>query len=151
MSRMLLALIVVGAMLSCRGEGEHTAMAGSPAPITHEIGPRPGMPDSATTAVSNPYHDDATALLEGRRLFVWYNCAGCHGSHGGGGMGPSLRDSLWYYGSGDAQLFASIAEGRQKGMPAWGTQLPRDQIWRIVAYIKAMRTPGEPDAPAKKL
>ena len=28
-----------------------------------------------------------------------------------------------------------------------GTKLPRDQIWRIVTYVKSMRTPDEPDPP----
>jgi cytochrome c oxidase cbb3-type subunit 3 len=96
---------------------------------------------------ANPYADDRTVLPEGRRLFVWYNCAGCHGDHAGGGMGPSLRDSTWIYGGRDADVFASISDGRTKGMPAWGTKLPPDQIWKIVTYIKSMRTPDEPDPP----
>ena len=28
-----------------------------------------------------------------------------------------------------------------------GTRLPADQIWRIVAYVKSMRTEREPDKP----
>jgi cytochrome c oxidase cbb3-type subunit 3 len=97
--------------------------------------------------VTNPYAGDAAALAEGRRLFVWFNCAGCHGDHAGGGMGPSLRDSTWIYGNGDRHVFASIAEGRANGMPAWGTKLPREQIWKLVAYIRSLRTPDEPSPP----
>jgi cytochrome c oxidase cbb3-type subunit 3 len=95
----------------------------------------------------NPYAGDRTVLADGRRLFNWYNCSGCHGDHGGGGMGPSLRDSLWYYGGDDAALYGSITQGRDKGMPAWGSKVPPDQVWRIVTYIRSMRTPDEPDAP----
>jgi cytochrome c oxidase cbb3-type subunit 3 len=62
-------------------------------------------------------------------------------------MAPSLRDPVWLYGDSDAHIFASIAEGRGKGMPAWGTKIPEDQIWKLVAYIKSLRTPEEPDAP----
>ena len=62
-------------------------------------------------------------------------------------MGPSLRDSSWLYGGDEASIFASITEGRQHGMPAWGSKLPSDQIWKIVTYIKSLRTPDEPDAP----
>jgi cytochrome c oxidase cbb3-type subunit 3 len=62
-------------------------------------------------------------------------------------MGPSLRDTLWYYGGDDPSIFASITEGRQHGMPAWGSKLPRDQIWKLVAYIQSLRTPNEPDPP----
>ncbi len=50
-------------------------------------------------------------------------------------MGPSLRDPDWMYGSSECHVFSSIAEGRAHGMPAWGTKLPQDQIWKLVAYI----------------
>jgi cytochrome c oxidase cbb3-type subunit 3 len=95
----------------------------------------------------NPYAGNTNVLADGRRLFNWYNCSGCHGDHAGGGMGPSLRDSLWYYGGDDASIFASITEGRQHGMPAWGAKVPQDQRWEIVTYIKSLRTPNEPDPP----
>ena len=62
-------------------------------------------------------------------------------------MGPSLRDEDWIYGSTDAQVFNSVAEGRANGMPAWGTKLPEAQIWKLVAYIKSLRTPKEPEPP----
>ena len=61
-------------------------------------------------------------------------------------MGPSLRDEDWIYGSTDAQVFNSVAEGRAHGMPAWG-KLPEAQIWKLVAYIKSLRTPKEPEPP----
>jgi cytochrome c oxidase cbb3-type subunit 3 len=95
----------------------------------------------------NPYAGNTGVLSEGRRLFNWYNCSGCHGDHAGGGMGPSLRDSLWYYGGDDAAIFASMTEGRQHGMPAWGVKIPQDQRWKIATYIKSLRTPNEPDPP----
>jgi cytochrome c oxidase cbb3-type subunit 3 len=64
-------------------------------------------------------------------------------------MGPSLRDETWIYGNQDSQIFDSIAQGRSNGMPAWGTKIPEDQIWQLVAYIKSMRTPEEPDPPVE--
>jgi cytochrome c oxidase cbb3-type subunit 3 len=87
-------------------------------------------------------------MTEGRTLFVHFNCVGCHGGRAGGGMGPSLRDVDWLYGDTDAQIFNSIAEGRDQGMPAWGTKLNDDQIWKLVAYIKSLRTPDEPNPPS---
>jgi cytochrome c oxidase cbb3-type subunit 3 len=110
------------------------------------VGPIPGPAQLLTTA-SNPYQDNPSALADGRRLFMWMNCAGCHGDHGGGGMGPSLRDPAWIYGSSDADVFSSIAEGRAHGMPAWGTLLPSDSIWKLDAYIHSLGTPQEPEAP----
>ena len=96
----------------------------------------------------NPYAGSRTVLADGRRLFNWYNCSGCHGDHGGGGMGPSLRDSLWYYGGDESSIFASIAEGAAARDAVVGlASLPQSDIWKIVTYIKSLRTPDEPDPP----
>lgn len=138
------ALVVIG-IAACESKTP-VAAAGAPPAGAYYIGPEPG-PYKPVARLVNPYAGNKTVLAEGRRLFNWYNCSGCHGDHGGGGMGPSLRDSTWRYYGDDASIFASISEGRQNGMPAWGTKVPRDQIWKIVTYIKSLRTPDEPDPP----
>lgn len=114
--------------------------------IASAVGPIPGAPENVHYRV-NPYGTDPVAIQDGRRLFNWYNCSGCHGGHAGGGMGPSLRDPTWLYGDRDDQIFDSIAQGRSKGMPAWGSKIPQAQIWELVAYIKSMGTPLEADPP----
>ena len=144
---LLLLSLVVLAVSGCNQEPTSAAPIGAPPAVRVPIGPIPGPGKQANLPV-NPYMDNAVAIQEGRRLFVWFNCAGCHGGHGGGGMGPSLRDPVWLYGGDDAHIFSSIAEGRGQGMPAWGTKIPEDQIWKLVAYIKSMRTPQEPDPPS---
>jgi cytochrome c oxidase cbb3-type subunit 3 len=110
------------------------------------VGPIPGAGKNVAFP-TNPLANDPVALQEGRKLFNWYNCSGCHGGHAGGGMGPSLRDKVWLFGDRDDQIFDSIAEGRGEGMPSWGTKIPEDQIWKLVAYIKSMRTSEEPEPP----
>jgi cytochrome c oxidase cbb3-type subunit III len=130
----------------CRSNSSPVAAAGAAPPVPTNVGPIPGGVTNSIVR-TNPYAGDPVAIQDGRRLFVWYNCYGCHGGHGGGGMGPSLRDKVWLYGDGDDQIFDSIAEGRSKGMPAWGTKIPEQQIWQLVAYIKTMRTPQEADPP----
>jgi mono/diheme cytochrome c family protein len=30
-------------------------------------------------------------------------------------------------------------------MPAWGAKLPKDQIWKLITYIRTLSTPQEPD------
>jgi cytochrome c oxidase cbb3-type subunit III len=147
-SRIGLALAGALAVVACdrsRPPPFETAVL-QPIGEAYAVGPEPG-PDHPEPEAANPYAGHREVLPEGRRLFVWYNCAGCHGDHAGGGMGPSLRDGDWIYGSSDAAIFASITEGRTKGMPSWGGKLPADQIWKIVTYIKSMRTPDEPDPP----
>ncbi len=142
-----LTLAAVSVMTGCHGDAKSVAAA-SEAPIPTAVGPVPGGVSLLHPRL-NPYTGNPVALQDGRRLFNWYNCSGCHGGHAGGGMGPSLRDETWIYGSRDDQIFDSIAQGRSKGMPAWGAKIPEDQIWQLVAYIKSMRTPQEPDPPVE--
>jgi cytochrome c oxidase cbb3-type subunit 3 len=143
----LLVVTIVAAVAACRqSDARQLAAAGATSDSPFLMGPQPGA-DRAIARPVNPYAGSTSVLADGRRLFNWYNCSGCHGDHAGGGMGPSLRDSLWYYGGDDASIFASITEGRQHGMPAWGAKVPQDQRWKIVTYIKSLRTPNEPDPP----
>ena len=97
--------------------------------------------------MENPLGNGGEVLAEGRRLFVHYNCSGCHGGRAGGGMGPSLRDVDWLYGGTAGNIFNSIAEGRAHGMPAWGVRLPDKEVWELTAYVQSLRTPAEPDRP----
>lgn len=157
----LTSLAVAGALFAAAGcnrqaapSGPRTAGSASAGTVAYRITPtasngvKPGIHPSVFFGdVKNPYAGDAAAAAEGRQLFVQYNCAGCHGGRAGGGMGPSLRDSLWTYGSSDVQLLGTITEGRSAGMPAWGGRIPQDQMWKIIAYIRTLGTPQEPDAP----
>ncbi len=121
--------------------------AEAPRPSDLPVGPLPGPGARSPEPVENPYANDERSLHLGRRYFVAYNCAGCHGDHGGGGMGPSLRDHAWIYGGDDGAIADSIIEGRANGMPAWGRMLTQEQVWQIAAYLKSMRTSHEPDPP----
>lgn len=144
--RSLLLLCSILVLVSgCRRSPTSVAASGTSAAST-PVGPIPGNPQLAHY-LTNPMAGDPVALQDGRRLFDWYNCSGCHGGHAGGGMGPSLRDVVWIYGNRDDQIFDSIAQGRANGMPAWGSKIPAQQIWELVAYIKSMRTPQEADPP----
>jgi cytochrome c oxidase cbb3-type subunit 3 len=96
--------------------------------------PGPYTPD---VVVRNPYQRNAYAIAEGKRLFTWYNCVGCH-AHGGGGMGPPLMDERWIYGSDPENIFATIVEGRPNGMPAFGGKMPEYQVWQLVAYVQSL-------------
>jgi cytochrome c oxidase cbb3-type subunit 3 len=88
-------------------------------------------------ATSGPYEYNAYAISQGKRLFDWYNCSGCHG-HGGGDSGPALMDDHWIYGSAPGNLFATVVEGRPNGMPAFRDRLTDVQIWQLVAYVESL-------------
>jgi len=145
--RPLLIVGICALLAGCGGKSNDLAAASMPPPMKTPVGPIPG-PYSEPARPNNPYNGDRQAAADGRQLFVRFNCSGCHGGRAGGGMGPSLRDVDWIYGATDAQVFSSIAEGRAHGMPAWGTKLNEDQVWKLVAYIKTLRTPNEIQPPS---
>ena len=62
----------------------------------------------------SPYEENAYAVNQGKRLYRWYNCNGCHGM-GGGGIGPALMDGKWKYGGDPASIFNTIMQGRPEG------------------------------------
>lgn len=98
-----------------------------------------------TTTYVNPYANNSDAIVEGRKLFNGMNCAGCHAPQGGGGMGPPLSDAEWIYGDRPEQIYLTIMQGRPNGMPAFGSILTDDSIWKLVAYIKTLNsTPAQP-------
>lgn len=95
-------------------------------------------------AALRPFNGDKQTAIEGRQLFLKYNCYGCHGGLAGGAMGPSLRDSVWKFGGTDDQIRATILQGRPAGMPAWKGVIPDSDISKIIVYIHSLRTSAEP-------
>lgn len=91
------------------------------------------------------YSEDAWAIGEGQRLFSQMNCVGCH-AHGGGGMGPPLMDEKWRYGSSVDAIQSSIVNGRPNGMPAFRSRLSAQQVWQLVAYVRALGGNARSDA-----
>jgi len=146
--RVLLPVVCCLLVSACdQQQGDTAGSATALPPVTTQVvGPQPG-PDRALPRTTNPFEDDLAAAVEGRHLFRFYNCEGCHGGRAGGGMGPSLRDAEWLYGAGSQEIFNSIAQGRSYGMPAWGTKLPPAQIWLLVSYIESLNTSVEPAPP----
>lgn len=132
--------------------GSNTQAPPSPAPSDASLhavplGAPPGETSQLGANVSNPFEGDAVAVAQGKALFSSMNCVYCHGAQGSGLMGPSLEDGGWRYGGAPAQLYNSIHDGRPQGMPAWGSSLPPDQIWKLVAYIESLGAAKPPATP----
>lgn len=88
------------------------------------------------------------ALAIGAVLFH-DNCAACHGRSGTGNAllgAPDLSDPDWLYGSGEA-LLASIYDGRNGVMPAWGEQFGEDGVDQLAHYVLGLS--GAPHDAAK--
>jgi cytochrome c oxidase cbb3-type subunit 3 len=138
----LLPLLLAVALAACDREARRLSKAASPveriAPSAKELQAGQPGPGLVETAAARGY-DEANAweISEGKRLFRWFNCNGCHGA-GGGGMGPALMDARWRYGSEPGAIFATIMEGRPNGMPSFRGRIPEDQAWQLVLYVRSM-------------
>jgi cytochrome c oxidase cbb3-type subunit 3 len=104
---------------------------------------RPG--NVQPVSAPNEFEQNAFAMSEGKRLYEWYNCVGCH-AHGGGGIGPPLMDAKWIYGGAPEQVFATIVEGRPNGMPSFRGKIPDYQVWQLTAYVRSMSGQVSKDA-----
>jgi cytochrome c oxidase cbb3-type subunit 3 len=122
-------------------------LAGGCDQMRNDPGGQP-LPESAplvsavvSTAKGDPrsagYQNNAYQVSNGQLYFHWMNCTGCH-SEGGGGIGPSLMDANWRYGSSMESIVQSIANGRPNGMPAFGGKMTPAQIWQVGAYVRSL-------------
>jgi cytochrome c oxidase cbb3-type subunit 3 len=133
MAAAILALIASSCERESRPIEKLTSATTQPASLT-DLFPG-GMPPPARA--TSPFQQNAWGMAEGKRLFTFYNCSGCH-ANGGGGMGPPLMDDKWIYGSDPAAIFSSIVEGRPNGMPSWRNKIADAQVWQLVAYVQSM-------------
>jgi len=132
------ALAVATFVAGCKRENRYLNDPAPPAPSSFvrvsDLQPGPVVIGDTSTG---PFDNNAYGTAEGQQLFEQMNCSGCH-SNGGGGMGPALMDDQWIYGSEPDQIFATIAQGRPNGMPAWKNRLTTKQIWELVAYVRSL-------------
>lgn len=77
----------------------------------------------------HPFAGDGAAIKEGRAIYR-SRCYICHLSNGG--RGPNLFATKL---SPD-QMAATVASGRNT-MPAFGTLLAGDEIWKVIAFIRS--------------
>jgi cytochrome c oxidase cbb3-type subunit III len=143
--------IMLLVVLGCNQGQDARAPAGSTVAVEPLGGVRLGDlvagPGGPNTPIANPWAEDKAALAEGRYLYQSFNCAGCHGEAGGGGIGPPLADDRWIYGGSDASIYAAVLQGRPNGMPAFGPQLTGEPLWKLAAYVRTLsaeyRSPSE--------
>ncbi|WP_159716199.1 c-type cytochrome [Geminicoccus flavidas] len=97
----------------------------------------PAAPVVETSGKGRDYETNAYHLSQGKTLYKWFNCNGCH-ANGGGDSGPPLMDDKWIYGGSIENIVAAIREGRPNGMPSFRGRIPDPQIWEIAAYVRSM-------------
>jgi mono/diheme cytochrome c family protein len=113
----------------------------------HQAFLRDGVP-AAYRGVSNPLRSTPEIIREGGALYL-ERCAGCHDpagmGHGDAGLAlyPSpalLADLIRMPQAVDEYLLWAIAEGGAPfgtRMPAFKDALSQEQIWQIIAYMRA--------------
>ncbi len=104
-------------------------------------------------AMQNPIPADAASLERGRQVYVQH-CAACHGDDGRGdgpaglALNPPPADFRVHMRAGhtDGQLFWWVSNGFPgSAMPAWKDQLPEQERWDVINYIKTFG--ASPPAP----
>jgi cytochrome c oxidase cbb3-type subunit III len=138
----LLILLAAVSLVACEREKREAR----PDPIATEtdekialvrLSPGEAGPTEQRTGKGKDYENNAFHMSEGKRLYAWFNCTGCH-AQGGGGSGPPLMDESWIYGGSIENIAQTIREGRPNGMPSFRGKVPDDQIWQLAAYVRSM-------------
>ena len=81
---------------------------------------------------------DAGAMSMAKNLFG-ANCSTCHGSDARGAKGfPNLADSDWLWGSADATVLETIANGRNGVMPGWAAALGDQGLNEVASYVTSL-------------
>lgn len=129
----LLAAVLVAQGLSAKKPKRH-------AEDVQENGPAARLSEAPASARSlkNPYEGDLQAVAAGRKLFLRH-CAECHGREGYGDGHAANMHSPAFQEAPPGVLFWAIRNGRlPKGMPAW-SDLPDQQKWQLVTYLKTLK------------
>jgi putative heme-binding domain-containing protein len=99
------------------------------------------------TKPTNPLGNGLNVVSQGHELYN-KSCTACHGRDGTqGDRAPALGAARRYFRLSEAAIFDAIKNGIQgTAMPASG--LPEQDVWRIVAYIRNIRsTASDNDVP----
>jgi cytochrome c oxidase cbb3-type subunit 3 len=136
-----LAALAVLALPSCKREKRETRASTVPTEQPRQLALSTNHAGSTQAppmeSAGKQYEESAYQITEGKRLYTWFNCNGCH-ANGGGDSGPPLMDDKWIYGGEIQNIYATIQQGRPNGMPSFRGRIPDQQIWQISAYVRSM-------------
>jgi cytochrome c oxidase cbb3-type subunit 3 len=141
MTRLRFALVLVLALSACKREQRELRTDPAVQAALNDIKIMAvgvsGTPPRVIAVQGEPFETNAYQLNQGKRLYDWFNCKGCH-ANGGGMSGPALTDGWWRYGPDPVTIFNTLRDGRPDGMPAFGDKLTTDQLWQLTGYIRAV-------------
>lgn len=77
---------------------------------------------------------------EGRRVFLEFNCSGCHGNSAGGAMGPNVNHAE----QGDVSQAVLHGDAKEGGMPSFKGCATKQDVSNLTAYLHSIGTKNEP-------
>lgn len=83
------------------------------------------------------FSGDEAAIAEGAKIYG-SSCAACHKKDGTGGIGSDLTAEL-QFGATPEDIYKSIANGREGGMPPFKQQLSKTKILKVMAFMETLR------------
>ncbi len=99
-------------------------------------------PNAASGAAA--YVNDPEAVARGRGLFRAVCTGYCHTTRPADRVAPDLFDCTWARGDSDPEIFRTISDGvSDTQMVGFGGKLPDEDLWKIVAYLRAASKCGE--------
>jgi mono/diheme cytochrome c family protein/uncharacterized membrane protein len=116
--------------------------------------PHSEPPESSARPI--PSKPSASAGGPADRELFRQHCEKCHAADGTGSQVrrlpelPNFTDTAWQARRGDAQLLASILDGKGKEMPPWRGKISEEQARGLVAYIRAFAPATEGPGPGPK-
>jgi len=119
-----------------KGKTELDAMVAYMQKLGSDIPWRKATETTVVGDTTNPFSTDKGAIAEGKGIYA-QSCSQCHGDALQGGIGPALANTA----KSDADLFKVVYSGvPTNGMPAFGSSLGKDKIWKIVTFLKNQKS-----------
>lgn len=87
---------------------------------------------------------NAARVQKGKTIFD-ARCAPCHGANAEGTVGPNLTDEFWIHGGTAVKIKTVIENGvPDKGMLAWKSLLPAEDLTDVLSYVWSVRNTNHP-------
>jgi mono/diheme cytochrome c family protein len=91
-------------------------------------------PEAQAMKCSGAIRGQLDSISEGRRAYLEFNCAGCHGDSAGGAMGPGIKGAE----QGDVQEAVLQGDAKEGGMPSFKGCVTSTDVKNIAAYLNAV-------------
>lgn len=115
-------------------QGLQAAQAAEYERLFADLGTLENRPETLLTLMDNEkWRAIASGTFRG-------NCTSCHGSSGGGQVGPNLCDDAYKNVKTVEDIYTVISGGAANGaMPAWGARFSNNELILLSAYVASLR------------